>query len=165
MALIHIPFEVYALFLKPILQVILHNDQRNEYGKLVQPSRPWAFWHPFVNISMTPSGCSVVCPRKEADEFFRPILDGLNASLRSSASISDDDYSVIMIGGEGLEAGQRVLDLTSPLALARMCVHLSHASMTSRKLTIVPDRSSSSRAIGATSSWYPTTSARPSYMP
>ena len=131
LALIHIPFEVYALFTKPILQLLLHNDQRNEYGELIEPTRPWAFWHPFVNISIMPNGCSVVCPRKEANELFRPTLDNLSPMLQSSASISDDDCSVIMIGGEGLEAGQRVLDLTSPLALARMYVYSSATSMTS----------------------------------
>ena len=60
----------------------------------------------------------MVCPRQLAEQLFRPVLDGLDPSLRKTASISKEDYSVIVIGGEGLEAGQRVLDLTSPLALA-----------------------------------------------
>jgi hypothetical protein len=38
--------------------------------------------------------------------------------MKKSVTISKEDYSVIVIGGEGLEAGQRVLDLTGPLALA-----------------------------------------------
>jgi cellobiose dehydrogenase (acceptor) len=42
----------------------------------------------------------------------------LRSDLPETASISTEDYSAIHIGGEGLEAGQRVLDLTSPLALA-----------------------------------------------
>lgn len=42
----------------------------------------------------------------------------LSPLAKKSVSISKDDYSVIIIGGEGLEAGQRVLDLTGPLALA-----------------------------------------------
>ena len=76
------------------------------------------FWHPFVNVSITPNECSIVCPRKEAEELFEPVVHGLSASLQNSVSISEEDYSVIVIGGEGLEAGQRVLDLTSPLAMA-----------------------------------------------
>lgn len=42
----------------------------------------------------------------------------LSPLAKKSVSISKEDYSVIIIGGEGLEAGQRVLDLTGPLALA-----------------------------------------------
>ncbi len=38
------------------------------------------------------------------------------------ATISSEDFVVISVRGEGLEAGQRVLELTSPLALAGMLV-------------------------------------------
>lgn len=34
--------------------------------------------------------------------------------------ISDEDYIVIQVDGQGLDAGQRVLELTSPLAMAGM---------------------------------------------
>lgn len=34
--------------------------------------------------------------------------------------ISEDDYIVIQVDGQGLDAGQRVLELTSPLAMAGM---------------------------------------------
>lgn len=71
-----------------------------------------------MNVSLTPNECSIVCPREEAETLFRPILASLSAQLLSAVSISEDDFSAIMIGGEGLEAGQRVLDLTSPLAIA-----------------------------------------------
>ena len=36
------------------------------------------------------------------------------------ASISAEDFVVISVEGAGMEAGQRVLELTSPLALAGM---------------------------------------------
>jgi hypothetical protein len=35
-------------------------------------------------------------------------------------SISDEEFVVISVEGAGMEAGQRVLELTSPLALAGM---------------------------------------------
>ena len=38
------------------------------------------------------------------------------------ATISSEDFVVISVRGEGLEAGQRVLEVTSPLALAGMSV-------------------------------------------
>lgn len=59
-----------------------------------------------------------MCPREEAEALFQPLIASLSADLQKHVSISTEDYSAITIGGEGLEAGQRVLDLTSPLALA-----------------------------------------------
>ncbi len=38
------------------------------------------------------------------------------------ATISSEDSVVISVEGEGLEAGKRVLELTTPLALAGMYV-------------------------------------------
>jgi hypothetical protein len=84
----------------------------------VEPRRPWQYWHPFVNVSVTPNECSVVCPPQEAEHLFLPCLELLEPTLRRMVSISIEDYSVVVIGGEGLEAGQRVLDLTTPLAMA-----------------------------------------------
>lgn len=118
MALIHIPLDLYPFFVQPILNLILHKITTSDEGELEEPSRPWQFWHPFVNVSITGNECSIVCPRRQADELFHPILALLPATLRKAVSISREDYSVIAIEGEGLEAGQRVLDLTSPLALA-----------------------------------------------
>ncbi|TKA81238.1 hypothetical protein B0A55_02376, partial [Friedmanniomyces simplex] len=59
----------------------------------------------------------------QAEELFNPVLDNLDASARRIVSISSDDYSVITIGGPGLEAGERVLDLTSPLAIAGISIY------------------------------------------
>lgn len=75
-----------------------------------------------MNVSVTPNECSIVCPRNEADTLFAPLVACLNPALSTAVSISDEDYSVIIIGGEGLEAGQRVLDLTSPLAMAGVSI-------------------------------------------
>lgn len=118
LALIHIPPSAFALFLQPILSLLLHNGLQDDDADVTPPSKPWKFWHPFVNVSITPNECSVVCPREEAETLFTPIIESLSPALRKSVSISEEDYSAITIGGEGLEAGQRVLDLTCPLALA-----------------------------------------------
>ena len=119
-ALIHIPIAAYTYFIQPISQLLLHNNVLDEDGEPTELHRPWTFWHPFVNVSITPNECSIVCPRDQAEELFAPVIAGLSTTIQKSVSISKDDYSVIVIGGEGLEAGQRVLDLTSPLALAGM---------------------------------------------
>lgn len=49
-----------------------------------------------------------------------PIRETLNPESRSLVSISDEEFVVMQVDGEGLEAGQRVLDLTSPLAMNGM---------------------------------------------
>lgn len=86
------------------------------------PRRPWAFYYPFANISVTSIECSIVCPRHLVQELFLPIISNLSESAQSQISISKDDYIVISVGGSDVEAGQRVLDLTAPLALAGISI-------------------------------------------
>ena len=50
------------------------------------------------------------------------MIERLDAKAKQAVIISNDDFVVIQVGGEGMEAGQRVLDLTAPLALAGMQV-------------------------------------------
>ncbi|EME43210.1 hypothetical protein DOTSEDRAFT_153605 [Dothistroma septosporum NZE10] len=118
LALIHIPPFAYHLFVQPILSLLLNNEQRDEDGNIIEPRRSWQYWYPFVNVSITPNECSIVCPREQAEDLFAPLVEELSPALQRAITITKEDYSVIMIGGEGLEAGQRVLDLTSPLAMA-----------------------------------------------
>jgi hypothetical protein len=47
-------------------------------------------------------------------------LNLLDAQSRSQVHITTEDFIVMQVDGEGLDAGQRVLELTSPLALAGM---------------------------------------------
>lgn len=133
LALIHIPLHLYSNFLQSILQLLLPNESRN--GSLafnpdpspngaVQPPPAWPYEHPFVNISVTPIECSVVCSRTLADSIFIPAINQLDASARNQVSVTSEDYLVMQVDGEGLDAGQRVLELTSPLALAGMYVFL-----------------------------------------
>ena len=66
-----------------------------------------------------------MCPRLLADEYLAPLVERfhtLDPSSRDDLSISKDDYIAMQVIGVGLEAGQRVLDLTSPLAMAGMYV-------------------------------------------
>lgn len=65
-----------------------------------------------------------MCPRKLADQYFAPLVEGFRAvsSESDSLSITRDDFIAMQVYGEGLEAGQRVLELTSPLAMAGMYV-------------------------------------------
>ncbi|KAF2719001.1 hypothetical protein K431DRAFT_229521 [Polychaeton citri CBS 116435] len=122
LTLIHIPRESYTYFLQPISQLLLHQEQNAQDLDSIRSTKPWTFWHPFVNISLTSTECSIVCPRHEADRLFAPVLEGLSPHVRKGVSISSDDFSVITIGGEGLEAGQRVLDLSGPLAMAGISI-------------------------------------------
>lgn len=39
---------------------------------------------------------------------------------KTDIQISSEDYVAIQVDGQGLDAGQRVLELTSPLAMAGM---------------------------------------------
>ena len=129
LALIHIPLPLYHAFLRPILQLILpnatHNGSENGNGA-VQPPKGWPCEHPFMNISITPIECSIVCSRALARELFVPVLNSLDPQSKDSVNITTDDFVVMQVDGEGLDAGQRVLELTSPLALAGMLVLSLH---------------------------------------
>jgi len=125
LALIHIPLHLYHNFLQSILQLVLPNATRSglkNASGAVQPPKGWPCEHPFVNISITPVECSIVCSRTLASDLFVSVLNLLDPQSRDSVSITTDDFVVMQVDGEGLDAGQRVLELTSPLALAGMWV-------------------------------------------
>lgn len=80
----------------------------------------------FLNVSITPVEVSVICPRRLAEKYFVPVIDQLrqiDASLCSRVDVSEHDYIAMQVLGQGLEAGKRVVELTSPLAMAGMCVY------------------------------------------
>ncbi|BCS27643.1 ACT domain-containing protein [Aspergillus puulaauensis] len=131
LALVHIPLDLYPFFLDPILQVLFHEvapisetrpesrgcDSPIEFSRDVQPA--------FLNLSITPVECSIMCPRQLADEYFAPLLERflqVSTSTQSRLSISKDDFIAMQVYGEGLEAGQRVLELTTPLAMAGISI-------------------------------------------
>ncbi|KAL4890154.1 ACT domain-containing protein [Aspergillus ambiguus] len=126
LALVHIPLDLYPYFLYPIMQVLFHevpplqdNSENGQYGssKHTQPA--------FLNLSITPVECSIMCPRHLANQYFAPLVDRFvkaNTTSQSRLSISHDDFIAMQVYGEGLEAGQRVLELTSPLAMAGISI-------------------------------------------
>lgn len=124
LALLHIPLHLYTNFLQSILQLVLPtgpgDSSSEDSDGAVQPPDSWNDEQPFINISITPVECSVVCSRKLIDELFVPYLDLLDSSLRSQVNITTEDFVVMQIDGEGLDADRRVLELTGPLALAGM---------------------------------------------
>lgn len=66
-----------------------------------------------------------MCTKELAQQYLAPTLKALSAKSGKDcdhASISSEDFVVISVEGEGLDAGQRVVELTSPLALAGMYV-------------------------------------------
>ncbi|KAF2646883.1 hypothetical protein P280DRAFT_20770 [Massarina eburnea CBS 473.64] len=127
LALIHIPLHLYTSFLQTVLQLLLPNESRTNGATAngngtVLPPKGWPYEHPFVNISITPLECSVVCSRTLTEQLFVPALNSLDPTSRSQVSITTDNYVVMQVDGEGLDAGQRVLELTSPLALAGISI-------------------------------------------
>lgn len=130
MSIVHIPLAQYHQYLQSILKLLFpagadeaHPD--NEPGEDFHPQVSWANRHAFLNVSVTPIECSIVCSKDLALEVFASILPQNHLASDPSpktATISSEDFVVISVEGEGLEAGQRVLELTSPLALAGMLV-------------------------------------------
>ncbi|KAI1806377.1 ACT domain-containing protein [Daldinia bambusicola] len=115
--LIHIPLQLYPNFLQPILQVLLPQDDddslSNEAEGLSIDNK-----HGFLNISVTPVECSVVCHSSWAKNVFEPVIKRLPSNLSKTVTISKDTYLILSVISAGMDAGSRVMDLTSPLALA-----------------------------------------------
>ncbi|GAD93560.1 hypothetical protein ANI_1_644084 [Paecilomyces variotii No. 5] len=128
LALIHIPLDLYPFFAQPLLQLIFHEvpameerheveDGDDEAKRISQPV--------FLNLSVTPVECSVVCARHLAELYFEPLVrqfDQAASTGGSRVSISKEDFIVMQVEGQGLDAGQRVLELTSPLAMAGISI-------------------------------------------
>ncbi|KAI9828433.1 MAG: hypothetical protein M1832_002861 [Thelocarpon impressellum] len=121
LSLIHIPLSLYPYFLQPILQLLFSPDDGRPGDDGAEPVS-WTARHPFLNISVTPIECSVVCSKEDARDLFEPIIAALGGAAREGVSITTEDYVVVQVDGEGLDAGQRVLELTSPLALAGISI-------------------------------------------
>ncbi|KAI4232686.1 MAG: hypothetical protein LQ349_004864 [Xanthoria aureola] len=113
-SLVHIPLHRYKAYLQPILRLIFPVDPPNE------GSHQWANRYPFLNISITPTECSIVCLKSLAEELFN--TTAISTTNSNDAMIFSEDLVVMSVEGEGLEAGKRVLELTSPLALAGISI-------------------------------------------
>ncbi|KAI1771861.1 ACT domain-containing protein [Hypoxylon cercidicola] len=115
--LIHIPLNLYPNFLQPILQVLLpqggDDSLAHEAEGLSIDNK-----HGFLNISITPVEVSVVCHSNWARNVFEPVIKRLPTNLSKTVTISKDSYLILSVISAGMDAGSRVMDLTSPLALA-----------------------------------------------
>lgn len=74
--------------------------------------------HAFLNISITPIECSVVCHSNWAKSVFEPVVNRLPRDAAKRVTISKETYLVLSVISAGMDAGNRVMELTSPLALA-----------------------------------------------
>lgn len=118
-SLIHIPLPLYSSLLQPILRVLLphggptHSEPEGPIEGITADNK-----HSFLNISVTPIECSVVCHSSWAKNIFEPVIKALPEEFRGQVSVSKDAYNVFSVSSAGMEAGQRVMDLTAPLAMA-----------------------------------------------
>ncbi|KAL7625524.1 hypothetical protein AAE478_004744 [Parahypoxylon ruwenzoriense] len=115
--LIHIPLSLYPNFLQPILQVLLPQDDDDSVAVEVE-GLSFDNKHGFLNISITPVECSVVCHSSWVKNVFEPVIKRLPPNLSKAVSISKDSYLILSVISAGMDAGSRVMELTSPLALA-----------------------------------------------
>lgn len=130
----HIPLVLYPYFFKPVLSLIfdeispLDEEEKEEEVFLedIEDASEQDTKQPaFLNVSITPVEVSVICPRRLVQKYFQPLMDELNqldSSLHSHLDVSENDYIAMQVLGQGLEAGKRVLELTSPLAMAGISI-------------------------------------------
>lgn len=119
LSLIHVPLNLYTNFLQPILQVLLppSQDPSQSISDGVAVDCPK---HGFLNISVTPIECSIACNSAWAKSVFEPAIQRLPKDQAKTVAISQDTYAALSVFGSGVDAGSRVVDLTSPLALANI---------------------------------------------
>ena len=116
MTLIHVPVELYTAFLQPILRLLVGEDHDTDAARML-----WTNRHEFLNVTITHVECSVICATQLADRLFRPIADHFNnLGLKQRVEFGNEEYIAVQVDGQGFDAGQRVLELTSPLAMAGM---------------------------------------------
>lgn len=117
---------MYANFLQPALRVLLPQTQT------VSSSRKWPdhdlegltsdHQHTFLNVSVTPLECSVVCHTSWARSVFEPAIAAIPREARKSAFISQEPYLVLSVISGDLDIVSRILELTCPLALAGISI-------------------------------------------
>ncbi|KAL5594759.1 hypothetical protein BROUX41_001673 [Berkeleyomyces rouxiae] len=120
-SLIHIPLDVYSSLLQPILRTLLpqtHAIRVTEQGPDFSPGGLANGQHGFLNITVTPLECSIVCHYEWAKNVFVPVIDLLPKNCAEQVTISKDTYMVMSVISAGMDAASRVMELTSPLALA-----------------------------------------------
>ncbi|KAM0452214.1 hypothetical protein ACHAPV_008761 [Trichoderma viride] len=120
--LIHIPLEIYPTLLQPILRILLPQTQSLNFSRdsteYELEGLTTDFQHAFLNISVTPIECSVVCHSSWAKNVFEPALNALPKHISKNVSISEDTFMILAVTTAGLDPGGRVMELSSPLAFA-----------------------------------------------
>ncbi|KAJ2972410.1 hypothetical protein NUW58_g9192 [Xylaria curta] len=104
--------------LRPILQVLLPQGAGDICLTNGVEGPDLDARHAFLNISITPIECSVVCHTNWVKTVFDPFVDRLPRDVAKRVTISKEAYLVLSVINAGMDAGNRVLELTSPLALA-----------------------------------------------
>jgi hypothetical protein len=149
-SLIHIPLNLYSSLLQPILRILLPhggsspNEPEGPLEGLSIDNK-----HGFLNISVTPIECSVVCHKSWATNVFEPVIKSLPKEASKQVSISKDSYIVFSVSSAGMEAGQRVMDLTAPLAMAGIPIFFITTYYTDFILVPSKDRATVGQALVA----------------
>lgn len=130
LSLVQIPREDLQIFLPSIFQLLFpdtgssHSQSQSPRAEHGGREETWANQHVFFNLTINPLECSIVCSTDSARRYFSGTPTATSGSLpaardgRGRATVSPEDFVVVSVEGEGLNASQRVLELTTPLALA-----------------------------------------------
>jgi hypothetical protein len=112
LSLVHIPIHLYSYYIGPILRLLIPSDTFSPLNV------------PFLNISVNPIEASVILPTVLADEILRPLDATITNDSESNGRmiIAPDDYILMFVTGSGSPPAQRVIDLTTPLALAGISI-------------------------------------------
>jgi hypothetical protein len=120
--LIHVPLNLYSAFLQPILRVLLPASQKLNLSRnspdLELHGLNTDSQHGFLSISITPIECSIVCHSCWIKCVFEPAIKALPKEAAKAVIISKDAYTILSVISAGLDAAGRVMELSSPLALA-----------------------------------------------
>lgn len=129
--MIHIPLKIYPTLLQPVLRVLLHQTRGLDTAAAAATTGagPDSLdfglsgltpdgQHGFLNISITPVEASIVCHTSWAKNVFEPAIAALPKDAARSVEVSRNSYMILSVISAGLDAASRVLDITSPLALA-----------------------------------------------
>jgi hypothetical protein len=148
-SLIHIPLPLYSALIQPILRVLLPlaGPSHNNDPECLLEGLSIDNKHGFLNISVTPIECSIVCHKSWARNIFEPVINRLPKEDSKQVQISKDTYIVFSVSSAGMEAGQRVMDLTAPLAMAGIPIFFITTYYTDFILVPSKDRSTVGQAL------------------
>lgn len=143
-SLIHISLALYPYFLQPILRVFMpHEEPDNGDNDLAADLSRISITEklPFLNISITPIECSVVCTTDLASHYFLPAIEALPTDCKDQVSILKNPYMIFSVNSGSMESGQRVIQLTAPLAMAGISIFFITTYYTDFILVPTKDRS------------------------